>query len=58
MKTITTRCKLTYQEYLAEMSRIKVTCAKCGRKDAELSPMGLLCLTCTFGEPLPKGANP
>lgn len=46
--------KQTYQEFLAEMAQIKVTCAKCGRKDAQLSPMGVLCLTCTFGQPMPK----
>ena len=38
----------TYQEYLADMAKIRVTCAKCGRKDARLSPMGVLCPTCTF----------
>ena len=37
-----------YQEYLAEMAEIKVTCAKCGRQDARLTPMGAICLTCTF----------
>ncbi|KKN00793.1 hypothetical protein LCGC14_1134180 [marine sediment metagenome] len=43
-----TRNKQTYQEFLADMAKIKVTCAKCERKDARLSPMGVLCLTCTF----------
>ena len=46
-----TRNKQTYQEHLADMAEIKVTCAKCGRKDARLSPMGVLCLTCTFEKP-------
>ena len=45
-----TRNKQTYQEHLADMAQIKVTCLKCGRKDARLSPMGVLCLTCTFGQ--------
>ena len=45
------RNKQTYQEHLADMAQIKVTCLKCGRKDARLSPMGVLCLTCTFGQP-------
>jgi len=48
MSTIKNR--QTYQEHLAEMAQIRVTCAKCGRKDARLSPMGVLCLTCTFGQ--------
>lgn len=48
------RNKQTYQEYLAEMAKIKITCGKCGRKDARLSPMGVLCLTCTFGQPKPE----
>lgn len=48
------RNKQTYQEHLIEMGKIKVTCAKCGRKDARLSPMGVLCLTCTFGQPQSK----
>ena len=43
-----TRNKQTYQEHLADMAKIRVTCLKCGRKDARLSPMGVLCLTCTF----------
>ena len=40
----------TYQEFLTDMAKIKVTCANCGRKDARLTPMGVLCLTCTFGQ--------
>ena len=43
-----TRNKQTYQEHLQEMAKIRVTCGKCGRKDARLTPMGVICLTCTF----------
>ena len=43
-----TRNKITYAEHLNQMAQIKVTCAKCGRQDARLTPMGVLCLTCTF----------
>ncbi len=36
------------QAYFAKMGEMRVTCAKCGRKDARLSPIGILCPTCTF----------
>lgn len=52
-----TRNKQRFQDYLAEMAQIRVTCAKCGRKDARLSPMGVLCLTCTFGQEKPEDKN-
>ena len=48
-----------YQEYLSEMAEIRVICAKCGRKDARLTPMGVICLTCSFekGEKM-RAKNP
>ena len=39
-----------YQEYLSIMAEIRVICARCGREDAHLTPMGVICLTCTFEE--------
>lgn len=42
------RMKQTYQEHLSEMAQIKVTCLRCGSKNARLSPMGVLCPNCTF----------
>ena len=43
-----TQNKMTYTEHLNQMAQIKVICGKCGRKDARLSPMGVLCPACTF----------